>query len=170
MLILHYFLEKLSIMKNELWYTNGVSRKRWNSLSNFERQCVNDEFSKSLYGLKDKFTDPCKKPEEKCIQFCKNSMILEKHMHTNRKLKDLILYISHPTDVTVKGSQLQPFCSVGNETDRFEQKVSKGSIPLANYTKVYEFCTDSYQRMTDIGICTTVGFKEVFFYKILNSL
>ena len=128
-----------------------------------ERQCVNDEFYTILQDIKEKFIDPCQEPTEKCKTFCKNSKILEDHIHSNKNLKDLILYISHPTDVTVKGSQLQPFCSVGSETEKFEQEVSKGSILLSNITNVYKFCTSSYQRITDIGICTTVSFKEVFF-------
>ena len=157
-------------MYSKIWYKNKQTRDRWNSLSDLERKCVNDEFNNILYGIRDKFTDPCKEPEEKCKRFCKNSMILEKHIHSNKKLKDLILYINHPTDVTVKGSQLQPFCYVGHGTDRFEQEVSKGSIPLSNNTDVYEFCTSSYQRITDIGICTTSSFKEVIMVKCKRIL
>ena len=161
MLILFNFIEKSTKMENKMWYKNYLNKKRWNSLSDLERQCVNDEIDTSLYNMRVKFTDPCKEPQEKCQIFCKNSKILEKHIHSNKKIKDLILYSSHPTDVTVKGSQLLPFCSVGHGTDRFEQDVAQGFIHLPNDTDIYEFCTNLYQRMTDIGICTTVSFKEV---------
>ena len=144
-----------------MWYRNYLNKKRWNSLSDLERQCVHDEIATSLYNMRVNFTDPCKEPQEKCKRFCKNSKILENHIHSNKKLKDLILYINHPTNVTVKGSQLQPFCYVGHGTDKFEQEMSKGSIPLSNNTDIYEFCTDSFQRLTDIGICTTTSFKKV---------
>ena len=150
-------------MKNKVWYKNF--RERWNSLSGLESQCVSDEFYTILYGMKVyKYTDPCKELKQKCKTFCKNSKILEKHIHSNKKLKDLILYISHPTDVTVKGSQLLPFCSVGYQTDKFEREVLKGSVSLTNISHVYGFCRSSYQRITDIGICTTVSFKKVIFF------
>ena len=155
------FIEKSSLKVNKIWYKSDI-RERWNSLSDMERQCVNSAFGIKLYGMKDRFTDPCKEPEGRCKEFCKNSKILEKHLHSNKKLNDLVLYISHPTDVTVKGSQLQPFCSVGYETDEFEQKVLWRSVyQHENYSTEYEFCTSSYQRITDIGICTTTSFKEV---------
>ena len=148
-------------MGEKMWYKNGLNRKRWHSLSDLERQCVYDVFDTIQHGMMDNFTDPCKELTEKCKIFCKNSKILEKHIHLNKNLQNLILYISHPTDVTVKGSQFIPFCSVGYETDRFEYEVSKGSMPLSNITDIYEFCTNSYQRIKDIGICTTTSFKKV---------
>ena len=161
MIILFNTLEKSSLEMNKMWYKNDLAKKRWNSLTNLERQCVKDEFDNILLKDMKKFTDPCKEPEEKCQTFCNNSKILEKQIHLNKKFKDLILYSSHPTDVTIKGSQLLPFCSVGHRTDRFEQNVAQGFIHLPNTTDIYEFCTNSYQRITDIGICTTISFKEV---------
>ena len=161
MLILFNFLEKSYVTEKKIWYMKGLSRERWNSLSHLEMQCIYDNLGIILYGIMDNFIDPCRDPEEKCKKLCNNSMILKKHIHSNKKLKDLILYISHPTDITVKGSQLLPFCSVGHETKIFEQEVSKGSLPLSNNTDTYEYCTSSYQRITDIGICTTISFKEV---------
>ena len=143
-----------------MWYKSDI-KKRWNSLSDLERQCVNDEFSAILYNLEENFKDPCNEPEEKCKKFCKNSRILEKHIRSNKKLKNLILYINHPTDVSVKGSKLIPFCSIGYETQKFEQRVWKRSMYHTNHSEDYEFCSSSFQRITDIGICTTTSFKEV---------
>ena len=160
--ILFNFIEKSFQLENKLWYKKEMNKLRWNSLSDFESKCINDEFYNILKGMKTKFTDPCKKPKEKCKRFCKNSKILEKHIHSNKKLEDLIHYMSHPTDVSVKGSQFQPFCYVGYETDEFEQEVVRRSTYLyANYSKEYKFCNSSYQRITDIGVCTTTNFKEV---------
>ena len=115
MLTLLNSIDKSSVMRNKMWYKNYKPNIKWNSLSKLERQCINDEFYTMLYGMREKFTDPCKEPVEKCLSFCKNSKISEKHMYSNKRLTNLLLYISHPTNVTVKGSQLLPFCSVGNE-------------------------------------------------------
>ena len=133
----------------------------WRSLSSLERQCINDEFRVVLAPIKQKLIDPCKEPKDYCISFCKNSNIFENHISSNKMLKELVLLINHPTHVAEKGLRLVPFCFAGHDTERFNQIIKKGTIPLTNSSKIYEFCETAHQRITDSGVCTTIHLKEV---------
>ena len=140
----------------------------WRSLSSLERQCINDEFSNVLPEIKHQFIDPCKELKDHCKSFCKNSKIFENHIDSNQMLQDLVLDISHPTShVTEKGLRLVPFCFTSHDTERFIHIIKKGSISLTNSSLSYEFCKSTYQRITDLGVCTTIDFKKV---KLLNFL
>ena len=148
-----------------MWYKSKGFSQRWNSLTELELKCINEEFVEVLYSLEKNFIDPCKDPKDICISFCKNSKILEKTMHSNKKLKDLILLLSNPTNVDQKGSKLVPFCHIGYDTERFITMIKKGTISLSNATNVYKFCNNTFQSTTDIGICTTISFDKVSIFK-----
>ena len=142
----------------------------WRSLSYHERQCINDEFSNVLALIKQQFLDPCKNPKDYCTSFCKNSKILGNHINSNKMLQELVLQINHPTHVAEKGLKLVPFCFAGHETLNFIQIIKQGTISLTNSSKSYVFCKSSYQRITDLGVCTTIDFKEVRVLVLYDNL
>ena len=106
--------------------------------------------------MSEKFQDPCTTPKDLCKQFCSNSKVLEKFIHSNSDLKKLMSYVSHPTFNNGKGLKLVPFCYGGIETESFDKKIKKGEI---NLTEPYNFCSRTTQVITDVGICTTIHFN-----------
>ena len=106
--------------------------------------------------ITDDFHDPCASPSDLCKQFCSNSKILEKHLHSNSDLEKLMFYVSHPTYADKKGLKLVPFCYGGIETESFDKKIKKRQI---NLTEPYNFCSRTTQVITDVGICTTLHFN-----------
>ena len=81
---------------------------------------------------------------------------MEDQIHTNHELKKLIMYISHPYQTVKSHTKLVPFCFTGYEAEKFNKELIDVNITNLNY----EFCNESFQRLTDIGICTTFNVKE----------
>ena len=124
------------------------------------------EYRNVVETMSDNFDDPCTSPSDMCKQFCFNSKILEKHIHSNSNLEKLMYYVSHPTYANKKGPKLVPFCYGGVETKSFNSKIKKGGI---NLTEPYNFCSRTTQSITDIGICTTIHFNVSSFKNNLRE-
>ncbi len=153
---MHEYLGKRTFLDNEtLWYK--LESKKWNSLDSEERKCINTEYENILRSFnKHEYRNPCSTGIGMCENFCKNSRILEDHIHSNNELKKLLMYISHPTPTVKSHTKLLPFCFTGSEAENFNKELTELDITMLDY----EYCTQSFQRLTDIGICTTINVKE----------
>ncbi len=144
--------------KDEFWSSHRYDPQNWQSLDPSENNCLITEYSNVLskkFGTG--YVDPCAKPSPLCEKFCRNSKIFAKHILSNQNLQNVIYQFSHPTETDRKGNKLVPFCYGGDETEQFNSAVAFRNF---NLTTEYDFCKHATQRITDIGVCTTVDFQD----------
>ena len=136
----------------------------WFSLHIDEQRCINNEFRSLIRSNDINYTDPCKNPSKTCEKFCENSKLIQKHLRGNGELTKLFHYMSHPPNYhSGNTSWLVPFCYQGDQVDKWQKNVrhSLGNLNLDSTLYGYDFCNSGKLEMTDIGMCTTIKYKEV---------
>ena len=121
-----------------------------------------------IENLQISYINPCANPSNVCTKFCKNLVIMQKHMK-NPEIQQLMRYMSHPSQFQKGGtSWTVPFCFQGSEVDtiRFAMQTNDQSMTrnLSQQHYGYTFCPHVRQRVTDIGLCSTIEYDSTVYF------